>query len=69
MDIEGSEKEALIGATKIIREKKPKLAICAYHKVEDVYELPLIIQMLRADYKFVLRQHYEGCFDMVLYAV
>lgn len=69
MDIEGSEKEALLGAANIIKCNKPKLAICAYHKIEDIYELPKTIQAIRNDYHFVLRQHAEGCFDMVLYAV
>ncbi len=68
MDIEGSEKEALMGAANIIKQKKPKLAICAYHKVEDIYELPQTILKIRDDYKFVLRQHAKGCFDTVLYA-
>ena len=68
MDIEGSEKEALIGARNTILKTKPQLAICAYHKVEDVYELPQTILNIRNDYKFVLRQHMYGCFDTVLYA-
>ena len=69
MDIEGSEKEALIGAKNVIERNKPKLAICAYHKPEDIYELPQTIQRIQEGYRFVLRQHSKGCFDMVLYAV
>lgn len=69
LDIEGSEKEALLGATDIIRRNKPKLAICAYHKAEDIYELPQTILGIRDDYKFVLRQHEYGGYDSVLYAI
>jgi len=69
MDIEGAEKEALIGASDIIRQKKPKLAICAYHKPEDVFKLPQTIMGMRDDYKFALRHHYDGAYDTVLYAV
>jgi FkbM family methyltransferase len=69
MDIEGAEKEALLGAAEIIRRRKPKLAICAYHKPEDIYELPRTILSIRDDYKFALRQHEFGCWDTVLYAV
>jgi len=69
LDIEGAEKEALIGATEIIRRVKPKLAICAYHKPEDVYELPQTIATIRSDYRFCLRQHSVDAFDTVLYAV
>ena len=68
MDIEGAEKEALIGAAEIIKRRKPKLAICAYHKAEDIYELPRAILGIRSDYRFALRQHGHGCFDTVLYA-
>jgi FkbM family methyltransferase len=69
MDIEGAEKEALLGAAKIIERCKPKLAICAYHKPEDIYELPQTILGLRDDYGFALRQHAVGHLDTVLYAV
>jgi FkbM family methyltransferase len=60
MDIEGSEKEALIGAANIIKRGKPKLAICAYHKIEDIYELPQTILGIRDDYRFALRTHANG---------
>jgi FkbM family methyltransferase len=69
MDIEGAEKEALLGAADIIRRKKPKLSICAYHKPEDVFELPRTIRAIRDDYRFALRQHFAGAWDTVLYAV
>ena len=69
MDIEGSEKEALVGATKIIRAKKPKLMICAYHKPEDIYELPQTILSIRPDYKLEFWQIGESFWDMILYAV
>lgn len=69
MDIEGSEKEALLGASKTLQGTMPKLAICAYHKPEDVYELPQTILGIRDDYRFALRQHGDGAYDTVLYAV
>ncbi|MDR0498178.1 MAG: FkbM family methyltransferase [Holophagales bacterium] len=69
MDIEGAEKEALLGAANIIRRVKPKLAICAYHKPEDVYILPKTIMRIRDDYKFALRQYKYGPHETVLYAV
>lgn len=68
-DIEGAENEALIGSTDIIRRRKPKLAICAYHKIDDIYKLPRTIIGIRNDYKFALRQHVYGRSEMVLYAI
>jgi len=69
MDIEGAEREALLGSAEVIKKRKPKLAICAYHKPEDIYELPQTILGIRDDYRFALRQHRAGCYDTILYAV
>lgn len=69
MDIEGAELEALKGAEHIIRSNKPKLAICAYHKPEDLYTLPELIMSYRSDYKFYLRHYTESIYETVLYAV
>lgn len=69
MDIEGAEKEALIGAEQIIRCHKPKLAICVYHKPEDIYVLPELINSFREDYRFYLRHYSNTIYETVLYAV
>lgn len=69
MDIEGAEREALIGAEQIIRSHKPKLAICVYHKPEDIYVLPELINSFREDYRFYLRHYSDTIYETVLYAV
>ena len=70
MDIEGSELMALKGAENIIKSQKPKLAICVYHKLEDIYEILDFILQMNPDYKFWLR-HYcvTGDVDTILYAI
>lgn len=69
LDIEGAEKEALVGAKNIIQQNKPKLAICAYHKPEDVYDLPELLTEYNAEYDFSLRHYSTTLLDTVLYAV
>ena len=69
MDIEGSELKALCGAEETIRKYKPRLAICIYHKPEDIVEIPKYIDSLRKDYKFYIRNHSRYGIQTVLYAV
>jgi len=69
MDIEGSEREALMGGADIIRRVKPRLVICAYHKPEDLYVLPQTIMRIRDDYRFCLRQHAPELHEIILYGV
>lgn len=70
MDIEGAEKKALIGAQKIIKKNKPVLAICIYHRPEDFYSIPFLInEILEGEYKFYVRQYRYGQSETVLYAM
>ncbi len=69
MDIEGAEKEALLGATKTIKKYKPNLAICLYHKPEDLWELPLLINDIEPSYEMYLRVHEDMCLSTVLYCI
>ena len=69
MDIEGAEYKALLGAEQIIRKNKPNLAICLYHKPEDVFEIPQLILKYRSDYRFLLRHYWLREYETVLYAV
>lgn len=69
MDIEGSEIPALMGGVRTIQENKPKLAICAYHLEDDLWNIPLLIKRLVPEYKIYMRQHYEEVdWETVCYA-
>lgn len=69
MDIEGSELEALKGAKETIRRDRPKLAVCIYHKPEDMTEIPLYIKELVPEYRLYIRHHSNFMTETVLYAV
>lgn len=68
MDIEGYELSALKGARHLIQKYHPKLTICLYHKVQDIYEIPLYLHELVPEYRFKLSQHFRGHYDFILYA-
>ena len=69
MDIEGAEMDALQGMQRMIAQYKPKLAVCVYHKPEDLWEIPLYIHKLVPGYRLILRQHSPLMDnDTVLYA-
>ena len=55
MDVEGMEKAALIGAQKTIAEFRPKMLISAYHRSEDLFELPLLVKKFAGEFKLHLR--------------
>ena len=55
MDIEGAEMRALEGCEKTIKAYSPKLYICAYHRNEDMFALPLKIWEYDKDYKIYFR--------------
>lgn len=69
MDIEGSELAALHGAEKTIRMYKPKLAICIYHRMEDIVTIPQYIASLHPNYRFYIRHHSLDVHETVLYAI
>ena len=52
MDIEGYELKALKGARETIQKYKPVLIISAYHRREDILEIPYYLKDLVPEYKF-----------------
>ena len=68
MDVEGAELKSLMGARNTIIKNHPRLAICAYHKPEDLYELPGYILSIVPEYKFLLRHYSSNNWETVLYA-
>ena len=52
MDIEGAEIPALRGALDTIRHFRPKLALCLYHKPDDVVTIPAFIESTGVPYDF-----------------
>ena len=57
MDIEGSEEKALEGAKNTIVTHRPKLYVCAYHRNDDMFRLPIKINEISKGYKFYFCHH------------
>lgn len=69
MDIEGAEIMALEGAKNSIIKARPKLAICVYHKFEDIVQIPKFIMNLDLNYRYYLRHHSYYMGETVFYAI
>ena len=69
MDIEGSETEALRGATNLLRTTRPKLAIAAYHFAKDLWHLVDVVREINPAYTFYLRHYSETGLESVIYAI
>jgi len=51
MDIEGSERRALLGARQTIQRYHPRMAICVYHLPDDPVVIPLLIESFGQAYR------------------
>jgi FkbM family methyltransferase len=69
MDIEGAEPEALAGASKLLRDHQPVLAVCTYHRSEHLWQIPNLIRSIAPEYRLFLRRYAEECWEGVCYAI
>ena len=69
LDVEGGEINALNGASELIARCRPMLAISLYHKPQDLWQIPEVINRLSEGYHLYIRQHYFNSFESVLYAI
>ena len=71
MDIEGSELDALKGAAQLIREHHPVLAICVYHKENDLIDIPRFIRKTAGEgvYRYYLGFHGLDLAELCFYAI
>lgn len=69
MDIEGAEMDALFGAKKIIQAQKPTLAISVYHKFDDFWKIPSLVDSFGVGYRYFLRHYTLDSSETILYAV
>ena len=69
LDVEGCEYSAIIGAKNTILRDKPALYVSLYHKTDDIYEIPLLINELCPGYQFAMfRADVCPAWDIILLA-
>ncbi len=69
-DVEGSEEKALAGTRDTISRCRPKLNVALYHKNEDMFALPLLINEMNKHYRLYMRHHpYVPDWDTNLYCI
>lgn len=69
MDIEGAEPEALLGAENTLKEHRPQLAICIYHRREHLFQIPLLLDSMLNDYIYRIGHYAQDFKETVWYAV
>lgn len=67
MDVEGSEMDVLSGMKETILKHKPRLAVCVYHKYEDLLTIASYLLGLVPEYKFFLRHYNSNETETVLF--
>lgn len=69
-DVEGAEYEALLGTKKTILRDRPRMKIACYHKSEDLFRLPLLLQEIAPRYRLYLtRAHSLPAWDIDILAI
>lgn len=70
MDVEGQERAAILGGANTIKKYAPKMNIAVYHRNEDIFDLPILVNSINPNYKLYLRHHpYIPAWDTNLYCI
>lgn len=69
LDVEGGERAALLGMKRSIAQHRPRLAVSAYHRPADLWEIPQLLLELEPGAKLFLRQHGYNSYETVAYAI
>lgn len=70
LDVEGCESEAIQGATATIKNASPLLYISLYHKTDDFFKIPILIDSINSAYDLhIMRLPVCPAWDIILLAV
>ncbi|WP_047393853.1 FkbM family methyltransferase [Chitinibacter sp. ZOR0017] len=69
IDVEGSEKEVLLGARDVITKYHPRIAVAIYHCAGDFWKIPALIQSFGVQYRIYIRHYTESIYETVMFFV
>lgn len=67
LDIEGAEMAALAGMRRTLERARPRMAVCLYHRPQDLWEIPAFLASIYG--RVHIRQHGPCGWDTVAYAL
>lgn len=66
MDLEGAEVNALLGAQYVFQTYKPRFALCLYHRLSDMWNIPHLLKHYCPEYRFWCKKSAPDC-EFVLF--
>ena len=69
MDVEGTEAKVIKGGKLTIAKHLPSLAVSVYHRHDDLWRIPEILNSITQGYEYYLRHHSHNICDTVLYCL
>jgi len=69
LDVEASELMAILGAKETIAKFAPKMAICIYHRLDHIYEIPNLVLSIYPHYDIYLSHKTYGPMNTIMYFV
>jgi FkbM family methyltransferase len=67
MDIEGAEVDALRGAASLIARDKPTMVIASYHRPEDLWEIPRLVEAIDPGFRLYAGHNHGTVHEVELY--
>ncbi len=56
LDVEGFEKEAILGASKTLERESPILSVSVYHRTDDIWYIPRLVKEKLGEYRLYIRR-------------
>lgn len=69
LDIEGAERDALMGGMEVLRAQQPTVAVCVYHLPDHLWTIPLFLHDALPKHRLFFRAHGIDGWETVCYAV